>query len=87
MIWVYSVTLVLLLGSLLLGLIRIWRGPRLADRLLGAQLLGTTGVAVLLILAEWQLQPAARDTALVLAMLAMMLAVALVAGRHKSRSS
>ncbi|KDE40359.1 MAG: monovalent cation/H+ antiporter complex subunit F [Nitrincola lacisaponensis] len=75
---IYGTTLLILLGSLLVGVIRVLRGPRLADRLLAAQLFGTTGVALLLILAELQQLPAARDTALVLALLAMLAAVAFV---------
>lgn len=68
-----------LLLSLLLGLVRIWRGPGPADRILAAQLFGTTGVALLLVLAEWQAQPALRDVALVLALLAVLVVVAFVA--------
>lgn len=34
------------------GLVRIARGPTPADRMLAAQLFGTTGVAVLLLLAQ-----------------------------------
>lgn len=75
---IYGITLLILLISLIVGVVRIIKGPRLADRLLAAQLFGTTGVAVLLILAELQALPAARDTALVLALLAMLAAVAFV---------
>jgi multicomponent Na+:H+ antiporter subunit F len=67
-----------LLLSLLLGLIRIWRGPGPADRLMAAQLFGTTGVALLLVLAEWQAQPVLRDVALVLALLAILVVVAFI---------
>jgi len=74
----YAVTLVILLLSLLMGVFRIWRGPRMADRIMAAQLTGSTGVAVLLSFSELQNQPAARDTALVLALLAMLIAVAFV---------
>lgn len=75
---IYAFTLLLLLLSLLLGAVRIWRGPALADRLLAAQLLGTTGVAMLLLFAELQALDAARDTALILALLAMLAGVAFV---------
>lgn len=70
---------VLLLASLVLGLIRIWRGPGFADRMLAAQLFGTTGVAVLLVLAELLHMPALRDVALVLALLAIVAVLAFVA--------
>lgn len=69
----------LLLASLALGLVRIWRGPGVADRMLAAQLFGTTGVAILIVLAELQNMPAARDVALVLALLAVLAVLAFVA--------
>ncbi len=68
----------ILLVLLLLGLVRIWRGPAPADRMLASQLFGTTGVALLLVLAESQGQPALRDVALVLALLAVLATVAFV---------
>jgi multicomponent Na+:H+ antiporter subunit F len=68
-----------LLVTLALGLIRIWRGPTVADRMLAAQLFGTTGVGLLLVLAELQRMPALRDVALVLALLAVMAVLAFVA--------
>lgn len=68
-----------LLVTLALGLWRIWRGPTVADRMLAAQLFGTTGVALLLVLAELQAIPALRDVALVLALLAVMAVLAFVA--------
>lgn len=69
----------LLLLSLALGVVRIWRGPTLADRMLAAQLFGTTGIGLLLILAELMAVPALRDVALTLALLAIMASVAFVA--------
>jgi len=60
------------------GLARIVRGPTAADRMLAAQLFGTTGVAVLLLLAEAQAMPALRDTALVFAALAVLATLAFV---------
>lgn len=69
----------LLLVSLILGLVRVWRGPGFADRMLAAQLLGTTGVAMLIVLAERLAQPALRDVALVLALLALLAVLAFVA--------
>lgn len=69
----------LLLASLVLGLVRIWRGPGFADRVLAAQLFGSTGVGVLVVLAELLHLPALRDVALVLALLAVLAVVAFVA--------
>lgn len=68
----------LLLITLLAGLIRIWRGPQAADRMLAAQLFGTTGVALLLVLAQALQARALLDIALVLALLAVVAMVAFV---------
>lgn len=62
----------LLLLSLALGLWRVWRGPSQADRMLSAQLFGTTGIAILLLLAEAMATAALRDIALTLALLAIL---------------
>ena len=67
-----------LLLTVLAGLWRVLRGPSRADRLVAVQLLGTAGTALLLLLAEGQAQPALRDAALVLALLAAVLSAALV---------
>lgn len=79
MTWLLEAVALLLLLTLVLGLIRIWRGPTIADRMLAAQLFGTTGVALLLVLAELQQIHALRDVALVLALLAVMAVLAFVA--------
>ena len=60
----------LILISVLLGLVRIFKGPTGADRMLAAQLLGTGGVAILLILAFAMQMPALLDVALVYSLLA-----------------
>lgn len=67
--WIVGLALALLL-TLIAGLIRVWRGPTVADRMLAAQLLGTTGAAILLLLAEGTGAPALRDVALVQSVLA-----------------
>lgn len=64
--------------NILAGIVRIVRGPTPADRMLAAQLFGTTGVTILLLLAEGLAQPALRDVALVLALLAAVAVIALV---------
>lgn len=72
-------TLVLfLILNLGVGMCRVLRGPTTADRMLAAQLLGTTAVAILLLLAEATGSAALRDVALVLALLATVTAVAFV---------
>ncbi len=67
-----------LLANILLGLLRVLRGPTPADRMLAAQLFGTTGVAILLLLAQGLAAPALRDVALVFALLAALAVVAFV---------
>lgn len=64
--------------NLAAGLVRVLRGPTAADRMLAAQLFGTTGVATLLLLAEARRLPALRDVALVFALLAVLATVAFV---------
>lgn len=78
-LWLCSLLLIL---ALLLGLWRIWIGPSMADRMLAAQLFGTTGTGILLLLAELMQLPALRDVALILALLAVMATVAFVARAH-----
>lgn len=72
---VWSLSLFLLL-NLLAGLWRALRGPTAADRMLVAQLFGTTAVAVLLLQARVSGVAALRDVALVFALLAAITAVA-----------
>ena len=67
-----------LLLNILAGLVRVLRGPTPADRMLSAQLFGTTGVAILLLLAEALSAPALRDVALVLALLSAVAVAAFV---------
>ena len=60
----------LLLLNLVAALVRVARGPTAADRLLAALLFGTTGVALLLLLAYAGGGPGLVDVALVIALLA-----------------
>lgn len=69
---------VFLLLNLVAGMLRVYRGPTLADRMLAALLFSTTTVAVLLILAEWMSMPALRQVALLFVMLASILSLAFV---------
>lgn len=68
------------LAMVALGLVRILRGPGDADRIMAAQLLGTGGTAVLLLVSEAMSLPAAVDVALILALLAAFVSVAFVKG-------
>jgi multicomponent Na+:H+ antiporter subunit F len=74
----HSAMAAFLLLNLVAGLVRVWRGPTPADRMLAAQLFGTTGVAILCLLAQGARMPALRDVALVLALLAAMATVVFV---------
>lgn len=82
---IYLAMSVFLLLTLAGGLVRVLRGPTAADRMLAAQLLGTSGVAIMLLLAEAQAEPALRDAALLLALLAVLAVVAFVQ-RTRSRA-
>lgn len=59
-----------LLANLVAGLLGVFRGRVAPVWMLGIQIFGTTGTAILLVLAELQQQPALRDVALVCALLA-----------------
>lgn len=71
---------VFILAMVALGLLRILRGPGDADRIMAAQLVGTGGVAILLLLAVATPLPAAIDVAAFLALLAAFASVAFVQG-------
>lgn len=58
-----------LLMNVAAGMVRIFRGPSPADRMMSAQLFGTTGVAILLLLGYGLDQAVLNDVALVLALL------------------
>jgi multicomponent Na+:H+ antiporter subunit F len=67
-----------LLLTIVVGMIRILLGPTPADRILSAQLFGTTGVTALLLMAQGFSSPPLRNVALVLALLAALAAAAFV---------
>jgi len=64
--------------TVVVGLARILYGPGNADRVMAAQLLGTGGIASLLLVSVARGVPAAVDVALTLAMLAAFASVAFV---------
>jgi len=74
----YLALVLFLLLNLGAGLWRVLRGPTAADRMLAAQLFGTTAVAMLLLLAQASGNAALRDVALLFALLAAVTAVAFV---------
>lgn len=76
--WLYFIPAILLLLTILAGLVRVVRGPTSADRMLAAQLFGTTGVAILLLLSKAWDQPPLQDVAGVFALLAAVIGVSFV---------
>lgn len=76
---------VFLLLTVIVGLVRVARGPTLADRILVAQLFGTTGVAVLLLLSADQGMSALRNVALIFAILAPITVVAFLEHAPRGR--
>jgi multicomponent Na+:H+ antiporter subunit F len=67
-----------ILAMLALGLVRVLRGPNDADRMMAAQLIGTGGIAALLLLGAVTGAPAAVDVALTIALLATFASIAMV---------
>ena len=67
-----------LLLLLVVGLVRVVRGPTAGDRMMAVQLFGTTGVAILLLAGAATEHRWVRDVALVFALLAAVATVAFV---------
>ena len=83
----YEVFAWLLVANIAVGMVRVLRGPRPVDRMLAAQMLGSTGVALLLVLAQLQQMPALRNVALVFALLALLAVVVFarrIGGRNRN---
>jgi len=76
MSWLYSTAALFLLFAIVAGLLRILRGPTAADSMLAAQLFGTCGVAILLLLSKGMNWVVLQDIALVFALLAALAVVA-----------
>jgi len=76
--------LVVLVGTLVVGMWRVQRGPSAADRMQSALLIGATTVAILLVLAEWQQQPALRVATLLVVMLAAVVSITFAAITQRS---
>lgn len=73
----YAAALFILL-TLAGGLARVLYGPGVRDRLMAAQLAGSSGVAVLLLLAAAMGQSAIIDVALMLGILAVFVSIGFV---------
>lgn len=72
------VLVVILILTLIGGLLRVVLGPTEPDRMLAAQLMGTTGVGILLLLSEAVDRRSLMDVALVFSLLAAVTTVAFV---------
>jgi len=70
----------LVVVTVVAGLLRVLRGPAGADRMMAAQLLGTGGIAALLLVGVATATPALADVALTLALLAGFASVAMARG-------
>jgi multicomponent Na+:H+ antiporter subunit F len=70
----------LLLATVAVGLFSILRRPGEVDRMMAPQLVGTGGVAILLLVADATATPSLVDVALLLALLAAFAAVAFARG-------
>jgi len=71
-----AATVILLAAAV--GLARVLRGPGDVDRVMSAQLLGSGGVAVLLLVSAATRAPAVVDVALVLALISAFASAAFV---------
>lgn len=70
-----AVTAVVLLGCIVAGVWRAARGPTARDRLTAFVLLGTTGAALLIVIAALTDTPAFRDAAIAVVGLAAVVAL------------
>jgi multicomponent Na+:H+ antiporter subunit F len=74
--------------SVAVGLVRVLHGPTPADRMMAAQLLGTGGIAGMLLLAEASEVAAVVDVALVLAVVSGFAGIAFTrAGKRPDERS
>lgn len=90
----YLLFALILLGTVSVGLVRIYTGEGKVERLLVLQLFGTTAVAIVLLLAEGLKLSGLRDLALVFGLLASVFSVAFVrygamepSNKHNGRQS
>ena len=83
----YYLLVLFLLLNLIAGMWRVLQGPTIADRMLAAQLFGTTSVAMLLLLAQATEKFVLRDVAMMFAVLAAVTAVAFVRRAWRIRES
>ena len=86
MSWMHTIFAMILLPAIVAGMFRILRGPTAADRMMTAQLFGTCGVAILLLLGTGMGSTVLLDIALVFALLAALATMTFVRRTwHKSK--
>lgn len=73
-----------MLLNILVGMYRVYAGPKPRDRMTAAQLFGTTGVATLLLLAQALDSVYIQNAALVFALLMVMAVLAFVRNMSSS---
>ncbi len=73
---------IFVLAMVAIGLFRVLRGPDAADRLMSAQLLGSGGIAALLLLSVATEAPALLDVAVLLALLSAFASAAFVTAKQ-----
>lgn len=69
---IYIAVALFLLLTIIAGMVRIIFGPTVADRMMAAQLFGTSGLAILLVLARAMDLPELIDIALAFSLLATL---------------
>lgn len=74
----YLAMALFLLLTVGIGLVRVLRGPTTTDRMLAAQLFGTTAVAILLLLGQATANTAIWDVALIFSLLTAIAAATFV---------
>jgi multicomponent Na+:H+ antiporter subunit F len=75
---IYPVLVVLLLLNIVVGMVRILRGPTAADRMLAAEMFATSAVVIVLLMAVVSDNLALVDVALIFALLAALASVTFV---------
>ncbi|HEX2840481.1 monovalent cation/H+ antiporter complex subunit F [Hyphomicrobium sp.] len=77
---------IFVLAMVAIGLFRVLRGPSAADRMMSAQLLGSGGIAALLLLSVATDAPALLDVAILLALLSAFASAAFVTAADDENS-
>ena len=83
----YLALALILLLTICVGLVRVLRGPTATDRMLAAQLFGTTAVAILLLLGQATENTAIWDVALIFALLTAVAAATFVRRRDIDKTT